>query len=626
MLIDSNTTIEDFHRYDIVGSENVRLTTGCSGKYDWVTASLVDLKCESPVGGGTVRLRGDFVAARVPTYDLTLEAEKVPLASVVRLLRQAKKQIPIDLTATGLLNAEFRAARSSAEAHLYASSGSNESFPSPQWTGRGAATNVHLLSNSGKDEFALGTVPLTLGAANFEGSELGHPKSLSQLLRTRTKERETSDDPGETFLRIGAVPLAMNGAAPVTAGGWISAGGYRFFLRGDIELKDLFRLENALGLPLGRPAVEGSAKLDVSVSGPWHGFATPSALGSVQLREVRAEMHGLNTPIEISSASVTLNPDVVLLQNVSAHTGNTRWTGTIAAPRNCGGPGGISNCGFQFDLTADELSSGDLAEWFAPHSAKSPWYRILNSAAPDTSPLLSIQAYGKLHVGRFAIKKMVATQVAAQVGVDRGNISLTDLRAQVLQGTHVGNWTIALQSRDVPIAGAPSAASNQAVRYHGTGTLQNISLAQIGGLMNDPWIAGTADGTFNVDASGQDFRELLTHSDGTLQFVMRDGSLPHVQIPGSLGPLPVHRFAGELGLQMGIWGLSAGRLESRNGIYRVKGTASADSAGIGLDFVLTRGNEQSWSVTGTLAKPHVALVDRTEAKRTEATDAKAINP
>ena len=65
----------------------------------------------------------------------------------------------------------------------------------------------------------------------------------------------------------------MNGSAPVNAGGWMSAAGYRFFLRGDVELKDLFRLENVLALPVARPAAEGSAKLDVNVSGPWQGFA-----------------------------------------------------------------------------------------------------------------------------------------------------------------------------------------------------------------------------------------------------------------------------------------------------------------------------------------------------------------
>src|ERR1700731_3444556 len=112
LRIESQTAIDGFHRYDIVGSENVRLATACSGRYSVVIGTVADLLCESPVGGGTVRLRGALsLVVQGPNYDLTLEAEKVPLTSVVRLLRQAKKQIPADLTASGLLNAQFRATR-----------------------------------------------------------------------------------------------------------------------------------------------------------------------------------------------------------------------------------------------------------------------------------------------------------------------------------------------------------------------------------------------------------------------------------------------------------------------------------------------------------------------------------
>ena len=103
----------------------------------------------------------------------------------------------------------------------------------------------------------------------------------------------------------------MNTSTPVNAGGWMSAAGYRFFLRGDVELKDLFRLENVLGLPVAHPAAEGAAKIDLSVSGPWQGFAAPAALGTAQLRNVRAGMRGLNTPIEIASATMSLAPDAV---------------------------------------------------------------------------------------------------------------------------------------------------------------------------------------------------------------------------------------------------------------------------------------------------------------------------
>jgi len=638
LRIESQTAIDGFHRYDIVGSENVRLATACSGQYNSVTSTLADLLCESPVGGGTLRVRGALsVVAQVPNYDLTLEAEKVPLISVVRLLRQAKKQIPGDLTASGLLSAEFRATRDVAA--------TAQDDIQPQWTGNGSATNVRVASrlssnagNAGKDEVAFGTIPLTLVTADSQGvsQEIRRPRP-----RTKKQEQEKNQEPAETHLRIGPVALAMNVSAPVNAGGWMSAGGYSLFLRGDVELKDLFRLENVLGLPGARPAAEGSAKLDVTVSGPWQGFAAPAAVGTAQLRNVRAEMHGLNTPIEIASATIALDPDAVRMDKISARTGSTHWSGEVTAPRHCAAPaagpvvvpgaapavvpGTAPTCVFQFDLTADQLSTGDLAEWFTPHPAKRPWYRILNSNSNEPlgpSPLLAIQAHGNLRVGRFGLKKVLAAQVATQVEVDRGKITLTALRAQLLQGTHQGNWIIDLSKHDV----SNHDASDQ-VRYHGTGTLQDISLAQLGTLMNDDWISGTASGNFDLDGSGDSIRQLLERSDGNLQFVMRNGSLPHIEIPGSPVPLPVHRFAGELHLKKGAWELSAGKLESRDGTYQVGGTASPGS---GFDFVLTRGDEQSWTLTGTLAKPHVAPVGHREANRTEAkrveTGAETVKP
>ena len=425
----------------------------------------------------------------------------------------------------------------------------------------------------------------------------------------------------------------MNPSAPMNAGGWISTEGYRFFLRGDVELQDLFRLDDVLGLPVAHPAAEGLAKLDVSLSGLWKGFATPVAVGAAQLRNVRAEMHGLNTPIVISSATMTLDPEAVKIEKISARTESTHWSGGARAPRQCspplGAPAVAPNCVFQFDLTADELSTGDLVEWFTPHPLKLPWYRILNSNsnsdsssssdhAQAGSPLLAIRARGNLHVGRFGLNKAFATQVATKVDVDRGKITLGGLRAQLLEGTHEGDWTI-----DVSNPGAPDSevsnhdSSPPTVRYHGAGTLHDISLEQVSVLMNDAWIAGTADGKFDFDGSGDSFGELLERSDVNLRFVMRNGGLSHVEIPGSPVPLPVHRFAGELSLKKDAWELSWGRLESRDGIYQVSGTASATS---GLDLVLTRGDEQSWSLTGTIANPHVEPVDRAEA------DASAVKP
>jgi hypothetical protein len=69
-------------------------------------------------------------------------------------------------------------------------------------------------------------------------------------------------------------------------------------------------------------------------------------------------------------------------------------------------------------------------------------------------------------------------------------------------------------------------------------------------------------------------------------------------------------------LNKGEWELSGGKLESRDGIYQVSGTVSATHD---CDFILTRGDEQSWELTGPLDDPSIAPANGTVAKRVETT-------
>jgi hypothetical protein len=321
------------------------------------------------------------------------------------------------------------------------------------------------------------------------------------------------------------------------------------------------------------------------------------------------------------------------VQKILARTGDTQWSGRVTAPRHCTPPNinasmpplsnsiSTSGCEIQFDLAADELSTAALFDWFAPRPTERPWYRILDSTSTrGRDPLLSLKARGNLRVGRLILKKLTATQVATQFELDRGKVNLKGLHAQLLQGSHRGDWTI-----DLNPATAPTKGSNQnlpGVRFHGAGTLHAVSLDQVSTLMNDDWITGTADGNFIFD--GSDFRNLLAHSAGKLQFVVRNGSLPHIEIPGLSGPLPVRRFEGELNVKDGEWRLTAATLESRDDIYEVSGTVTAES---NFDFVLASGKDkdQSWTVTGTLAEPRVAVLDQAVAGRAE-TDANVRKP
>ena len=612
LRVESRATVDDFHRYDIVESSNLRLTTSCSATYNAVTGEAADLTCVSPVGDGTVQVRGSLaVVIDHPTYDLVLTADNVPLSSTLRLLRRSKKEISPDLTASGLLNAEFHLSHPKASAQKSAKPADQK--PTDQWTGTGVATNVHLASAGGasksdKDELVIETVPLTLVDSSLPGSSHGGGQRAGSYWLGKDQE------PSAVHLRFGPSGLAINAAAPVSVGGWISRTGYRFFIRGDSELKNISRLQNMLGVPGTRPAVEGLAKLDVSLSGPWQGFTPAVASGVAELHNVRSEIRGLNVPIEIASAVLLLNPDTAVLQKLSARIGDTRWTGNVTAPRHCAS----ANCPLQFDLNVDQLSTRDLGEWFTPHSAKRAWYRILTPSDPlVSSPLLGIEASGNLRIGRFAINKMTATQVSSHVETGAGKITLTGLQGQLLRGTHRGNWIVDLSGFES--VASKSSAPN--LRLRGIGTLRDVSLDQVGALMNDAWVSGTADGKFEIESSGVNFWDLLSRSNGNLQFTMRNGALPHLEAPGATGSLAVHRFTGELRLKNGEWELEQGKLESHDGFYAVSGTASA--AG-NVNFVLTRGDDLRWNMTGTLAKPHLAPVGHTEAASAEptATDAK----
>jgi len=592
LTVDSGVAIGGFRRFDIVDNQIVNLATHCVGQYSMTAKSVTGLICESPVNGGLLSLKGKVETGhlienrssealrRRPDYDLTLTAERVPLASALALLHMAKQQLPADLTATGTVDGEFHSVRDGV---------------GTEFSGSGIAKDTRLISNAGKDTITLGNVPLSLAG----------DASASNSPKTSRKAAATKDYvPADAHLRIGPVSLEVAGSQPVSAGGWLSASGYSFYLRGDLSLRNLFRLETTVGLSGARPAAEGDAKVDLNILGNWQGLAAPNVIGTAQLRSVRLETHGLNAPIVIPAATIILGQEAFSVQKISAQTVDTHWTGSLSAPRHCA-PG----CVYQFDLTADRLSADELARWLTLQPAKRPWYRILNTGDPEgPSPLLGLAAHGKLHVARLELKKMMVTSLVTDLDIAHGKVEMPDLRATVLQGSFQGKWMVD--------------ASASTLHYRGSGTLQNVSLGQLGTVMNDAWISGNADGRFDLTTSGGTVGDLIENAEGTLQFTMRDGSLSHVQMPAMHLPLPVHRFAGELRAKKGVWTLSEGQLESRDGLYQVTGTAERAT---GLNFVFMRSDQQAWNVTGSLAKPHLAPVNQ-EISRKDASSSTESKP
>src|SRR5204862_5371310 len=100
LTVETDASVQDCRRYDILGGGALRLAVQCGSHYSSVDHTLSDLSCHALVSNGTVSVNG-MVAGILSshTYDLTLIAKQVPIQSLIALARHAKKDIPDDLVA-----------------------------------------------------------------------------------------------------------------------------------------------------------------------------------------------------------------------------------------------------------------------------------------------------------------------------------------------------------------------------------------------------------------------------------------------------------------------------------------------------------------------------------------------
>ncbi len=571
LRVSADAAVQDFHRYDIASSEPLGLAAHCEAQYSSVDRVLRQVFCSGPVGNGAVVLHGDLGLPGTHVAALALEAEQVPVSTLADLARRAKKDLSPELTATGTLQGSFTIFESQA-AGLH-------------FEGGGEIADLRMGSASGKMEVGPEAVPFSMNS----------------------DERVAS----EPRLRFGPVQIALGRPSPVAALGWIAPSGYEINVSGQGEVSHTLRLARLLGLPALKAAAEGEVQIDLQVAGAWmgwasgnpEGFSAPRITGKAHLRDVRVELRGVNRPIELTSADVKLAPDGVRVEKLSARGGGAHWTGSLDLPRGCGAPG---ICATHFNLTADEIDLGELRQWLSPRPNPRRWYQVLATASPtDPGFLGKIRASGMIAAAHLHLHNIVASGVSASLDLDRGKLAISDLRADLFGGKHRGDW-----QGDFTVS--PAA-------FTGSGTLTDISLAQVSKAMSDRWIEGLASGTYAVTASGTSSTEFWQSADGTIEAVGRDGFLPHVALASDSGPLQMARFEGQAHLHGKKIDLKEARLTSPGNTFRVSGSVSLNRE---VDLSLARSpftaplqsTLHGYTITGTLAEPRVVQVPGIETQ------------
>jgi hypothetical protein len=572
MKVAADVSIADFHRYDIADSAGLRLAAHCDGSYSSVEAMVRGIVCGAPVGEGRVTLSGDAGLPGVHAINLALKVEDVPANALAQVARRAKKNLPADLISAGTVQGDFSVTED-AESRA------------PEFAGRGEITTLRLQSAKTKVEFAAASIPF--GLSSGRGSS-GDAKSK------RPRDGGTAQNADGMRVEFGPFPAALGRPVPAQVRGWLGRAGYEMAIRGDGDVAHTLRLATLLGLPAMKASVEGAAQIDLQIAGSWagnvagtqSGFALPEVTGTVLLRNVRAAVRGVRGPLEITSAELKLLRDGVRVEKLNVQAADARWTGSLTLPRGCGMAGA---CVVGFNLNSDEVALSDLHEWLSAAPSERRWYQVLaaEKAAPP-SFLGSLSASGKLSVGRLRIHDVLAERVSAVLDLEHGKLKLSDLRGDLLGGKHRGEWLVDF--------------SGTAPVYTGSGTLSGISLEQMADAMDDSWISGTGGGSYQITESSVDGAAFWQAAEGTIQFDVRDGVLPHIALARD-EELRVMSWNGRARLRAGEIQIEQGKLISPGGAYEMTGTASLGRA---LDLKLTRAGA-GYSITGTLAEPRVEM-------------------
>ncbi len=576
LQIASAVAIDDFRRYDITTGSAVRLAASCSAQYSSPEHVFRGVDCSAPIGRGLLTLKGHAAVTGPSDYDFVLTADKIPASSALALIEHAKKNLPDDLVAQGLLDGDFSIVRNDAE-------------HTARFQGQGEITDFGLVSASLKAQIGPETLPfaLTDAAAKSSRKNSGHVKGIPP--------------PPGPRVEFGPVVLGSARGVSPSAQGWINRGGYNFAITGDADVAKVLRLARLTGVSAPQSNAEGNAQLDLQLAGSWvvnqgqtPTVVPPQLTGIAKLRNIHVTPHGVG-PLVISSVDLLLAADGVHASHINAKGADSVWSGSLDLPRGCSS---VADCAIRFDLRTGQASLASIVEWSGPQVVDRPWYRVLESN-PSAGPsfLATVRASGHITADQFRLRNLLVSHLSAGVNLNQGKLQLKDLTADVLGGKHRGEWEGDFTAKQ-PVCS-------------GSGSLSQVALSQTSSAEGGRWISGTANAGYEI--KGRCPSDFWPSAEGKLQFELHDGSLTRITLTDEQQPLKVTTLKGEAALHDGKFEVRDAKLDSPSGKFQLSGTASL-AREIDLKLAPAAAKSGGYTITGNLSEPIVKPVGSEQAR------------
>lgn len=606
LAVSTSAAIQDFRRYDLANGEALRLAAHCDGQYSSLDHMFHEVVCSAPVQSGIVALKGEMGLPGSHRYNLMLMARDVPAGALVALAQRAKKTLPNDLTAGGTL-------RGSVEIEGAAGS-------PLRVRGRGEIEDFFLASAANKAEIEPETIPFV-----FRNANSAENRATSRL---RSSAVPLVQGP---YVELGPVSIAPGRTASAVMQGWVNRLGYKFALNGETQIAPALQVARLAGLPALSTSADGAAQIDLQIAGTWPAwgsevsadFQKPQITGTAKLRNARILVRGAGGPVMISSADLQLGPEETHVEKIKATAAEELWTGSLDVPRGCGAP---AACEVRFNLKADRIAFVELNNWVSPRPKQHPWYQVLESPAPTSPSFLgSLRASGQIAVDRLQVHSLMATRVLAKVDLDRGKLQISELTADLLGGNYHGAWQADFSVKPAVCRESGSVSGLELARLEDdAGRAPEISGTASGGYQMSGSCGTMADASFsaslpdsspaNASPSSSWISSFFTSADGTLQFVVQDGVVPHISLGADEGPLRFVRLSGQARLHDGNLDVKNAQLDTQDAKFLLSGTASLERE-LELKLIRSGNSGGGYAITGTLAAPRVMALPGPEQAR-----------
>jgi len=538
------------HRAEFAPAAPMDFDANCAFVYHHTRRMLENLACDSPLGDGRVRLRGEKLGLDTPPQ-FTVEMDRIPVAAGLDALRTLRSGFDPGLEASGTVSGKIVYASGTGSAAQQAKPASRPA--------KKPAKSTHGLKADAEPTGPF-TGSLTVADLVLTGGGLGRPVQAPRI----TLQPSAAPRASASAL-TGTVAIPAGGDTPLVFTLRFSLSGYQVGVRGQASFARARELAHAAGIPQSQAlsALAGDPiAVDLIAAGPWipqevplagnTGSASASAdaqelpapalapsvsadvipstdslTGTVTLRNANWKADFLASHVQIAEATLHLDGANLRWDPVAFSYGPVKGTVNLSVPLDCPAELAVP-CPVQFQMQFGDLDAATLESALLGAQEESTMLsdlidRLHPSASPPWPALEGTVQADSLTLGPVTLQGVSAALRVLPTGVE-----ITNLDAGLFGGS-------------IHLAGSllKPASDQDKPAYTFDGDFQKLDVNAIGALLGLRWAGAPLNGNGKIELTGYTGEDLAASAHGALHFECRRGAIGNQPSESSkAGPVP----------------------------------------------------------------------------------------